>query len=190
MKTKSCPRLCKHHSLRYIVDWHISVILQNKCQNIATTKCQIYLPEPKKGCVPLLVFLSMAVARVGTCEECDEVSSCYDLGFLGFFCNCGYGFQGNGTNCEGKIKTILSAIQTSLSHLSPNTREQINQYLIVLCLCISDDDECSLGTHTCPAEHSVCVNMPGTFTCLSCPFGVANNSASCLSMNKSCKTSN
>ena len=37
---------------------------------------------------------------------------------------------------------------------------------------ISDYDECSDGSHSCPPDGAVCVNTPGSYLCLACPFGV------------------
>ncbi len=45
----------------------------------------------------------------------------------------------------------------------------------------SDEDECALGSHSCPSGTSVCNNQPGSYVCLACPFGANNDSTACMS---------
>uniref|UniRef100_A0A8D0D007 Neural EGFL like 1 n=1 Tax=Sander lucioperca TaxID=283035 RepID=A0A8D0D007_SANLU len=90
---------------------------------------------------------------------CNENAICTNT-IRGHLCTCKPGYVGNGTICRAFCE---EGCRSGGTCVSPNT-----------CVCPSgftgrhcetDNDECSLQTHTCWND-SVCVNLPGGYDCV------------------------
>ena len=100
-------------------------------------------------------------------------------------CNCTEGFEGNGTNCEGRFcRFCFHTVNCERSKCS-RTKTKWNVVVLLDTWSFSDVDECE--RKPCH-ENANCTNTPGSFECL-CKTGYTGNGSHCAGGNIAIKSS-
>lgn len=107
---------------------------------------------------------------------CPTPGSCTNLAG-GFDCVCPTAYRVTPSGCEGLPLSLHSCITL----VKPST------LLSILHTCITDKNECELGTHDCdlsPGRHYECLNTDSGYEC-SCQTGYAlTNSSDCANVDE------
>ena len=133
---------------------------------------------------------------INSSNVCDENAACINT-IGSYWCDCIFGFTGDGCNCSGINGVLTSKCNYSFIYhticmlLATNSalvkrKMAFNNYrckaklICITFFLLADVDECNASTHTC-SDNATCRNTFGSFEC-ECFEGFIGNGFNCSGM--------